>query len=201
MTEKKNKISGRAVDFAILKRIFSYTKAHKKNFYFGLCTTITLACIAPLRPYLISFTFDNYVAKGNAPWLLYMTMVLVALLMVEAFLQFADSFITNRLGQNIVKDLRLQLYKHIISLRLKYYDNTPIGTLVTRAVSDIEVIADIFAEGLIVIIGDILKLTVILCVMLFTNYKLTIVSLLTIPLLLVATYLFKKAVADRKSVV
>jgi len=123
-----------------------------------------------------------------------MTLILVALLLLEAVMQFADSFLTNRLGQYIIRDLRIQLYKHVINLRLKYYDNTPIGTLVTRAVSDIEVIADIFSEGLIVIIGDLLKVSVILCVMFFINFKLSCIVLIPIPILLIATYIFKKSV-------
>lgn len=194
MSKKKEKIIGKALDLAILKRIFSYVKPYRKNFGFAVFTTITLALISPLRPYLIQYTFDNYVAESNTGMLLNMTLILVALLMLEAVMQFADSFLTNRLGQYIIKDLRIQLYKHVIGLRLKYYDNTPIGTLVTRAVSDIEVIADIFSEGLIVIIGDLLKVTVILVVMFFINFKLTCVVLIPIPILLVATYLFKKRV-------
>lgn len=194
MSKKKKKIIGKALDLAILKRIFSYVKPYRKNFGFAVFTTITLALISPLRPYLIQYTFDNFVAESNTGMLLNMTLILIALLMLEAVMQFADSFLTNRLGQYIIKDLRIQLYKHVIGLKLKYYDNTPIGTLVTRAVSDIEVIADIFSEGLIVIIGDLLKVTVILVVMFFINFKLTCVVLIPIPILLVATYLFKKRV-------
>jgi ATP-binding cassette subfamily B multidrug efflux pump len=193
--QKKASVSGKAVDLAILKRIFTYVKPYRSNFYFAITTTITLACITPLRPYLVKYTLDEYVNHSNAHMLLMMTIVLIALLIVEALVQFGDAFLTNRLGQNIIKDLRIQLYKHILNLRLKYYDHTPIGTLVTRAVSDIEVIADIFSEGLIVIIGDILKLVVILCVMLFFNYKLTLISLVSIPILLFATYLFKRSVS------
>lgn len=193
--QTKTSVSGKAVDLVILRRIFSYVKPYKGNFYFAVFTTITLAAITPLRPYLIKYTLDEYVAKSNAQMLWVMTMALIGLLVLEAVVQFGDSFLTNRLGQSIIKDLRIQLYKHILNLRLKYYDNTPIGTLVTRAVSDIEVIADIFSEGLIVIIGDILKLIVILCVMLMFNYKLTLISLVSIPLLLIATYLFKRSVS------
>jgi len=192
--QKKKSITGKAVDALLLKRVFSYIKPYRKNFALAVCTTITLAALSPIRPYLIQYTFDNYVAAANSSMLLYMTIILIVLLVLEAFFQFADSFLTNQLGQNIIKDLRVQLYKHIISLRLKYYDNTPIGTLVTRAVSDIEVIADIFSEGLIVIIGDLLKITVILGVMLFLNYKLTLIILSPIPFLFVATYIFKKSV-------
>lgn len=196
MSEKKSTaITDKAVDFLVLKRIFKYVKPYKKNFYFAVSTTIILAALSPLRPYLIQYTFDNYIAKSNISMLFNMTILLIGLLIVETCMQFADTYLTNRLGQNIIKDLRVKLYKHVLNLRLKYYDRTPIGTLVTRAVSDIEVIADIFSQGLIVIMGDLLKLTVILCVMLFTNYKLTLVSLISIPLLLIATYIFKKAVS------
>lgn len=214
MSKKKN-ISGKAVDVVILKRIFAYIKPYRANFALAVCTTITLAFLSPVRPILIQYILDKLVFSPKEPTLIqtfldqyihfgsvskmeilfYMTMVLVSLLMLEAFMQFADSFLTNRLGQNIIKDLRTQLYKHIINLRLKYYDNTPIGVLVTRAVSDIEVIADIFSEGLIVIIGDLLKLAVILAVMLFVNYKLTLIILIPIPVLLFATYFFKRAVS------
>ncbi len=192
--KKKNKVKGQAVDLIILKRIFAYIKPYRKNFVLAVCTTITLAFLSPVRPYVIQYTFDHYVANSDASMLINMAALLIALLVLEAFFQFADSFLTNRLGQNIIKDLRIQLYKHIINLRLKYYDNTPIGTLVTRAVSDIEVIADIFSEGLIVIIGDLLKISVILGVMLFLNFKLTLIILTPIPLLFVATYFFKKSV-------
>jgi ATP-binding cassette subfamily B multidrug efflux pump len=193
--QRKASVSGKAVDLVILKRIFTYVKPYRKNFYLAITTTITLACLTPLRPYLVKYTLDEYVKQSNAHMLLMMTIVLIALLIMEALVQFGDAFLTNRLGQNIIKDLRIQLYKHILNLRLKYYDHTPIGTLVTRAVSDIEVIADIFSEGLIVIMGDILKLVVILCVMLYFNYKLTLISLVSIPILLIATYLFKRSVS------
>jgi ATP-binding cassette, subfamily B, multidrug efflux pump len=190
----KKKDGGKTFDLVILKRIFAYVVPYRKSFMLAVCITISLALLSPLRPYLIQYTLNNYVAAGNAPMLLNMTMALIGLLLLETFFQFSDSYLTNRLGQNIINDLRIQLYRHIINLRLKYYDNTPIGTLVTRAVSDIEVVADIFSEGLIVIIGDLLKITVILIVMLLLNFKLTLIILTPIPLLFFATYLFKKAV-------
>ncbi|MBK7183571.1 MAG: ABC transporter ATP-binding protein [Bacteroidetes bacterium] len=194
MSEKK-KITGKAVDWQILKRIFAYAKPHRRTVGFALTTTITLALLSPLRPILVQYTLDNFVAKPNAPMLLWMTIALIALLCTEAFMQFSDSYLTNKLGQSIIRDLRIKVYQHIVNLRLKYYDNTPIGTLVTRAVSDIEVVADIFSEGLIVIMGDLLKLSVILGVMLYIDYQLTLIILIPIPLLLIATYLFKKSVA------
>lgn len=126
--------------------------------------------------------------------LLLTSLALVGLLVIEALLQFADSYFSSWVGQSVVKDIRTNLFGHISKLRLKYFDNTPIGTLVTRVVSDIETIGDIFSEGLIVIIGDLLKLVVIIVVMFITNVKLTLISLSTIPVLLVATYIFKNAI-------
>jgi ATP-binding cassette, subfamily B, multidrug efflux pump len=196
MEEKKKKsITGKAVDLSILQRIFKYIKPHSSNFYLAVFTTITLAFLSPVRPLLVKYTFDHYVAHPNAHMLLIMTLIMTGLLLAEALFQFSDSFLTNSLGQKIIKDLRIQVYKHIINLRLKYYDNTPIGMLVTRAVSDIEVIADIFSEGLIVIIGDILKVIVIVVVMFVLNYKLTLIVLIPVPLLIISTAIFKKAVA------
>lgn len=192
--EKKKSVIGKAVDVIILRRIFAYVKPYRKNFALAVFTTIFLAFLSPVRPVLIQYTFDHYVSTPNAPMLLKMTFLLVALLILEAFMQFVDSYLTNSLGQKVIKDIRVQLYKHIVNLRLKYYDNTAIGTLVTRAVSDIEVIADVFSNGLIVIIGDLLKISVIIVVMFFMNYELTLIALTTIPILLIATYIFKKSV-------
>lgn len=194
--QKKKSVTGKAVDVAILKRIFKYVKPHRTNFGFAVFTTLSLSGLAIIRPLLVKYTFDNYIEKPHAGMLLNMTLLMTGILVLEALFQFSDAFLTNMLGQKIICDLRSQVYKHIIGFRLKYYDNTPIGTLVTRAVSDIEVIADIFSEGLIVIIGDILKVLVIVAIMLVINAQLTLIVLLPIPVLLIATYIFKKAVAS-----
>ena len=195
MSKKKTYKLSDSWDFKIFKRIFSYIKSYRKNFGLAITTTILLAFLSPIRPLLMKYAFDNYVMVPDKHMLLLMTLLMLALLLVEAFFQFADSYLTNRLGQHIIKDIRVQLFKHISNLKLKYYDHTPIGTLVTRVVSDIEVIADIFSEGLIVIIGDLLKLLVILVVMLVTNFELTLIILIPIPLLVIATMIFKKAVS------
>ena len=211
--EKKKSVIGKAVDFVILKRIFQYVKPYKKTFFLAISTTITLAFLSPVRPILIQILFDklnpivtnqdaspfkiliNFIGnKSSIEILLIMTIILAGFLIFESVIQFADSFLTNKIAQNIIKDIRSILYKHVIGMRLKYYDNTPIGTLVTRSVSDIEVLADMFSDGLISIIGDLLKVLVILVVMVFINFKLTLIVLAPIPFLLAATYIFKKAV-------
>jgi len=195
MSTTPKKATGKAVDFNILKRIFSYAKPHKKTFGLAITTTLTLSVIAIIRPLLVKYTLDNYIAIPDIKMLFSMTILMICSLIIEALLQFSDSYLTNKLGQNIIKDLRIKVYAHILNFKLKYYDKTPIGTLVTRAVSDIEVIANIFSEGLIVIMGDILKIIIIIGTMLFIDFELTLIILIPIPLMLIATYLFKKAVA------
>lgn len=194
MTKTKNNTAGKTVDIDILKRLFTYIKPYRRKFYLALGTTIALTLLSPISPFVIKYTFDNYVAAGNADMLLSMVILLVMLIVLQTLFQFADTYLTNSLGQNIINDLRVKLYKHIINLRLKYYDNSPIGTLVTRAVSDIEVIANVFSEGIIVIIGDLLKISVVLGMMFYLNTTLTLIVLIPIPILFFATYVFKKAV-------
>lgn len=186
--------SGRAFDFKLFLRILSYTKPYRSLFYGTLGLTILIALISPIRPWLVQFTLDNYILKPDAPRLLQMTLLMFALLLAEAVLQFFDTYLANLLGQCVIKDMRVQLYKHLLNFKLTYFDNTPIGTLVTRAISDIQTIADVFSQGFLEILGDVLKLVVIITVMFVSDWRLTLISLSTIPVLLFATYIFKNAI-------
>ncbi|MBK9478395.1 MAG: ABC transporter ATP-binding protein [Bacteroidetes bacterium] len=187
-------LSGRAFDFKIFLRILSYTKPYRSLFYGTLGLTILIAILSPIRPWLVQFTLDHYIIKPDAHRLLQMTLVMFALLLSEAVLQFFDTYLANLLGQCVIKDMRVQLYKHLLNFKLTYFDNTPIGTLVTRAISDIQTIADVFSQGFLEILGDVLKLLVIITVMFVSDWRLTLISLSTIPVLLVATYIFKNAI-------
>lgn len=187
-------ISGRAFDFKLFLRILSYTKPYRSLFYGTLGLTILIALISPIRPWLVQFTLDHYILKPDAPRLLQMTLLMFALLLAEAVLQFFDTYLANLLGQCVIKDMRVQLYKHLLNFKLTYFDNTPIGTLVTRAISDIQTIADVFSQGFLEILGDVLKLVVIITVMFVSDWRLTLISLSTIPVLLFATYIFKNAI-------
>ena len=189
-----SKITGKALDFPILSRVFDFVKPYKKTFAVTLFLTIVLAVLSPVRPWLIQYTFDKHISNGDAQGLLYMILLMVILLFAEAILTFYYIYLANWLGQVVIKDLRVKLYSHINQFRLKYFDHTPIGTLVTRVISDMETIADIFSEGLLVIIGDVLKLIVVIGVMFWVDYRLALISLSTIPLLLFSTWLFKNAI-------
>jgi len=187
-------LSGRAFDFKLFLRILSYTKPYRSLFFGTLGLTILIALISPIRPWLVQFTLDHYILKPDAHRLLQITLVMFALLILEAVLQFFDTYLANLLGQCVIKEMRVQLYKHLLNFKLTYFDNTPIGTLVTRAISDIQTIADVFSQGFLEILGDVLKLLVIITVMFVSDWRLTLISLSTIPVLLFATYIFKNAI-------
>ena len=161
---------------------------------------IVLAVVAPVRPVLIQYTI-NKVLKGNFPsidtqlnLLIWVTLFQIAFLLVETILRFYFSFLTSWLGQTVVRDLRVAVYKKVISLNLSQFDKTPIGTLTTRTINDIEAINDIFSEGLIPILADLLTIVAILVAMFATNWQLTLICLIPLPLMLVATYYFKESV-------
>ena len=188
------KVSGKAVDISLLKRVFWFVGPYRKIFVWSIILTVTLAIIAPIRPWLIQLTLDRYIIENDHTGLLRMTLIMVALLLVQTFIQYFHTFYTNVLGQSVIKDLRVTVFNHLSSLRLKYFDRTPIGQLITRTVSDLETIADIFSEGLIVIIGDVLQVVAIIVVMLYTDWELTLVVLIPMPFLMVASYVFKEAI-------
>ena len=187
-------VTGKTYDWSLLRRLFKYTNPYKRLFYLAISLTLSLAIVAPLRPLLIQKTVDDFILFDNKSGLINMTMILVALLIIQTIIQYYHTFLTNTLGQSVIKDLRKDVFNHLTQLRLKYFDRTPLGQLITRTVSDLETIADIFSEGLIVIIGDILQLVTIIGVMLYTDWKLTLIVLIPMPLLMLATYIFKEAI-------
>ena len=189
-----SKITGDAVNVTLLKRIFRYVQPYRNIFAWSIVLTILLALIAPVRPFLIKYTLDNYILTGRYNGLVSMTILMIVLLVLQSIIQYTHTLLTNTLGQSTIRDLRINVFNHITRLRLKYFDRTPIGQLITRTVSDLETIADIFSEGLIVIIGDVLMVIVIVGFMIYRDWALTIVVLLPLPLLMIATSKFQKAI-------
>jgi ATP-binding cassette subfamily B protein len=187
-------VSGKAFDFHLLSRIFAYVKPYRSVFLLAVFLTIGLAILAPLRPLLIEQTIDRFVVNNDQAGLINMSLLMLGLLILQTVVQYYHTYATNGLGQSVIRDLRIAIFNHITSLRLKYFDRTPIGQLITRTVSDLETIADIFSEGLISIIGDVLQIVTIIACMTIYSWKLTLVVLLPMPLLLLATYVFKEAI-------
>jgi ATP-binding cassette subfamily B multidrug efflux pump len=188
---KKSK-TGEVLNIPLLKRVIVFAKPYKTQFIIAAISAIILSFLAPARPMLINYAIDNYILIEDASNLLRITIILISLLFLEGFIQFFYMYLSNWIGQHVILDLRKKIFKHILSLKMKYFDNTPIGTLVTRSVSDIETIADIFSQGLLVIIAELLKLVIVIIVMFYTDWRLTIIALSTIPVLLIATNWCKK---------
>ncbi|ACU58725.1 ABC transporter ATP-binding protein [Chitinophaga pinensis] len=181
-------------DISLLRRIFTYAVPYRRSFYLSMFLTVLLAVISPMRPYLIQLTVDKYIAGQVMQMLIYITIVQVILLLLETVMRFYFSYLTNWLGQSVVKDLRVAVYRKIVHLNLGFFDKTPIGTLTTRTINDIEAINDVFSEGLISIIADMLMIIAILVVMFIEDWRLTLISLSPFPVLIIATYIFKESV-------
>lgn len=192
--EKENVKSGEIIDTEVLKKLYRFVQPYKVQFYLLVLLTIALAVLAPTRPYFIQVAIDDYVAIGDGEGLVQIIYLLVFLLVLQAIVQFAHTYLSGWIGQVIIKDIRIKLYRHLLKMRLKFFDNTPIGRLVTRNISDIETLADVFSEGLAAIIGDLLQLITILVVMFYIDWRLTLVSLCTLPLLIISTYIFKEKI-------
>ena len=188
----KESKTGKVLDISLLFRVIAFAKPYKKQFIIATISAVILSFLGPIRPMLINYAIDNFIIISDPENLLKITILLIALLFCEGFIQFFYIYLSTWIGQNVILDLRKKIFKHIMSLKMKFFDKTPIGTLVTRAVSDIETIADIFSQGLLVIIAELLKLVIVLVFMFYTDWRLSIIALLTIPVLLVATAWFKR---------
>lgn len=190
----KSGLSGRIMDFQVLKRLFSFVKPYKGYFILLIFLTLFLAVLAPVRPYIIQITLDKFVVIGDYNGLINMVLLLIGILFVQAFIQYAHTYLSGWLGQSAIHDIRIKLFDHLSHLRLKFFDNTPIGKLVTRVVSDIETLSEVFSQGLAAMLGDLLQLVFILGIMFYTDWRLALISLATFPVLVISTYIFKEKI-------
>lgn len=182
----------KAFNTSLFKRILEYTKPYKKRYYSVIIWAILLSIFAALRPYLLKYTVDSYIHTKDKQGLLLCIVFIGSTLLAEVISQFYFVFWANWLGQDIIKDIRIKLFKHLTSFKMSYFDTEPVGKLVTRSVSDIESIARIFSQGLFMIISDLLKMIVVLAFMLYMNWKLSIIVVLAMPLLIYATRVFQQ---------
>lgn len=188
------------LDFVLLNRIFGYAKPYALRFYLSVFLAIAMAITAPLRPVLINKTLSRINAAGQTDmpavldFLLTITLLQVFLLILETSMRFLFAFMTSWIGHKVVKDIRVKVFDKILSLNLRQFDTTPIGTLTTRTINDIEAINDIFSEGLVPILADLLSIIAILAAMFYTDWRLTLICLVPFPIMLIATYFFKESV-------
>lgn len=175
-----------------LKKVLHYAKPYQNRFNWVIVWAVLLSIFAAARPYLLKQTVDEYIKPEDKYGLLVYILIMAVVLLLEVLAQFYFTYWANWLGQDIIRDLRDKLFHHITSFKMKYFDTEPVGKLVTRSVSDIESIASIFSQGLFMIVSDVLKMIVILAIMFFMNWKLSLIVLLAMPILIFATDIFQK---------
>jgi ATP-binding cassette subfamily B protein len=181
-------------DFALLRRVFKYAAPYKRKFYWSVVLAIVLAFVTPVRPWLIQLTVDKYITNSVERMVITITIIQIGLILIETAMRFLFSFLTASLGQSVVRDLRVTVYKKILGLNLSQFDRTPIGTLTTRTINDIESINDIFSDGLVPIIADLLSIVCVLGVMFWMDWQLTLIALIPFPIIIIATYYFKESI-------
>jgi len=181
-------------DWKVLKRVIGLARPYRFMFIQAIAVAILLALVTPLTPFLIRMTVDQYIAPGNLPGLNKMLVILMALIITQGILQYLFIYLSNWLGQQVIRNLRERVFNHVLRLQLRYFDRTPIGKVTTRTINDVETINDIFAQGIITIAADMLTIVSVITLMFIMNWRLTLVVLSTLPLMVLATYIFKEKV-------
>lgn len=192
--KKTDEVKGSAFDWPIVKRILSYTRPYRGMFALALLLTLLGAALSPLTPYLSQYILDEPTAQGDYVAVRNWVMVMLGVLVLNGIVMYSQTYITGWLGQTVIRDLRMQVYDHITAMKPQYFDKTPVGMLQTRTISDVETLNDVFSQGIVSILGQMLTLVFIFSVMITTSWQLTLVVLTSVPVLLVATYIFKNAV-------
>lgn len=181
-------------DFSLLKRVLRYAKPYRKRFILSIILALVVSALTPVRPILIQQTVDKYIRNDIKSMIIWITVFQIGILFIETFIRYYFTWLTAWLGQNVVKDLRVEVYRKILSLNLSQYNKTPVGTLTTRTINDIESVNDIFADGIIPILADLLSIIVVVTVMFWYDWRLTFAALLPFPIIIIATYYFKETV-------
>ena len=189
MSKDKNKF-----DLYLFGRVLALARPYKLIFGVAATLAVVLAPLGIARPYLIQRMVDDYIFVGDIPGLTQIAILILVILLVESVLRYVFIFSTRWLGQSVIRDLRVRVFHHLTSLKLRYFDRTAIGTATTRTINDIETINTVFSQGIITIIADLLSLIAVLGIMFYTSWKLTLICLITMPFLMIATYIFKEKV-------
>ncbi len=189
-----SKKTGNAFDLKIFVRLMSFAKKYRTRFIVATASTILLAIFSVIIPVILMTAIDDFVATKNPTRLLYFTIAMFIALLIQVLFQFSFIYNANWVGQHIIRDIRAKTFRKIIQFKMGYFNNSSVGKLVTRVVSDIETIANFFTQGVFMIVSDILKMLVVIFVMLYTNWKLAIIALAMLPVLIYATKLFQIAI-------
>jgi ATP-binding cassette, subfamily B, multidrug efflux pump len=181
-------------NFSLLKRVLRYARPYRRQFIISVILALVVSALTPVRPILIQQTVDHYIRNNATKMIIWVTILQIGILVVETAIRYYFTYLTAWLGQHVVKDLRVQVYNKILRLNLSQYNKTPVGTLTTRTINDIESVNDIFADGIIPIVADLLSIVIVVSVMFWYDWRLTFAALLPFPVILIATYYFKESV-------
>jgi subfamily B ATP-binding cassette protein MsbA len=186
--------TGKTFDLTIFLRLMSFAKRYKLNFFIATLSTILLAVVSLLNPYLIKETVDQYITEKDSQGLMYNIMLMFGVVLLETLLRFTYIYFANWVGQHIIRDIRAKIFRHILEFKMSYFDTNAVGKLVTRVVSDIETIAAFFSTGVFTIISDLLQMFAIATLMFYFNWKLAFIALSVLPILIYATRVFQQAI-------
>ncbi|MGI9594060.1 MAG: ABC transporter transmembrane domain-containing protein, partial [Patiriisocius sp.] len=175
--------SANAFDFKLFKRLLEFTRPYRLVFYFVAFTAVVLSGLAILRPYFLERAIDESILPRDSTGLIYFIAIMIGVLVMEVLFQFSFIFYANWLGQHIIKDLRIGLFDLMMRFKMKYFDNSSVGRLTTRAVNDIETISSIFSQGLFMIIADLLKMAAIATFMVYQSWRLSLIVFIIMPLI------------------
>jgi len=193
MSSKSKKV-GAAFDFELIVRIIKLAKPHRKLLWLAVLFTLLLTALAPIRPMLVQYTLDHFVENKDKAGIQLFSIYILLHIILNSLVLFGHTYVTNLLGQKVIKDLRMRVYNHILSLSSSFFDNSKVGMLITRSVSDVETVSNFFSQGFISIIGDLAQIVAVLIIMFITSWKLTLISLAVMPLLLIASEIFRRGV-------
>lgn len=186
--------TGKAFDLQIFLRLMSFAKRYKLNFFIASASTILLACVSLLNPYLIKETVDKYITEKDTQGLVNNVLLMLGVIVVEVLLRFSFIYFANWVGQHIIRDIRAKIFRHILQFKMSYFDKNSVGKLVTRVVSDIETIAAFFSSGVFTIVSDVLQMFAVIFLMFYFNWKLALIAISVLPVLIYATKVFQKAI-------
>lgn len=193
MSSKSKKV-GAAFDLELIVRVIKLAKPHRKLLWLAVLFTLLLTALAPIRPMLVQYTLDHFVENKDKAGIQLFSIYILLHIILNSLVLFGHTYVTNLLGQKVIKDLRMRVYNHILSLSSSFFDNSKVGMLITRSVSDVETVSNFFSQGFISIIGDLAQIVAVLIIMFITSWKLTLISLAVMPLLLIASEIFRRGV-------
>ena len=188
-----SKASGKAFDTGLFKRLLAYSRPYKITFYGVALSAILLSAFAVMTPFLLRELIDEAIMKSDAEKLLFLALAMLGVLLAQVICQLLFNYYANWLGESVIKDVRIKLFEHMLNFRMKYFDTSSLGVLVTRAVADMQRIGEIFSQGFFVIVADLLKMFAAGALMLYLNWKLALIVFALLPIILYATRLFQQA--------